>query len=706
MDCLPKGVIEMGLKRFESLREDMTQILGMIQRFEEVLSGEQGLESTCRGFAQVIIEESSFENCSILVWDHKKGALSTAGGFSLEDLLDEKPPSNGDGHLTCALLEDLAEKTYSTQKAVFIEEVKDSFLVGTNLIFRPVSVACLPLLEVGVMTLSTRHPTHFSTPFKRNWEILSRLIGHILLGVCHRGGLRSEGAVVQEPPPPIRLVERTVSKDGFPLERSSMLERAIHLAPQGICLLDPEGSVVQINASLQRLHGESATEIIGRSPAVLFQDSSIWGKILKKMEGSEQEELTDISLINCEGKVYLADVHLVRLSDDQGAVNGYLLMITDMTKKKAFAEKILQTEKLVALGTMAGGVAHDFNNLLMAVLGHIQLLLLHTTDGDVRSRLQNIEKAVHDGSHTIRRLQKFTERDRETRGALNAVDVAEAVQDVVELTRPKWKNGMEKYGHTVQFQMELETNCVAAIHASDLREVLTNLVFNAIDALPEGGTITLRCKSVKDSVVIEVADNGIGMSKEVVSKIFDPYYTTKGVGNSGLGLSVSWSLVVRCGGEIQVKSKPGKGTVFIITLPKGETARKVISDSKRNGTDRSHRILVLDDDQEILGILRDMIRLKGHKVTATDDGKKALELIQEQDFDLVLTDLGMPEISGWEVAREVKSKNPQVPVILITGWGTQYEDEDLSDRGVDLVLSKPFSWERLLDAIGKMLSLS
>jgi CheY-like chemotaxis protein len=155
-----------------------------------------------------------------------------------------------------------------------------------------------------------------------------------------------------------------------------------------------------------------------------------------------------------------------------------------------------------------------------------------------------------------------------------------------------------------------------------------------------------------------------------------------------------------------VKSKPGKGTVFIITLPKGETARKVISDSKRNGTDRSHRILVLDDDQEILGILRDMIRLKGHKVTATDDGKKALELIQEQDFDLVLTDLGMPEISGWEVAREVKSKNPQVPVILITGWGTQYEDEDLSDRGVDLVLSKPFSWERLLDAIGKMLSLS
>jgi DNA-binding response OmpR family regulator len=155
-----------------------------------------------------------------------------------------------------------------------------------------------------------------------------------------------------------------------------------------------------------------------------------------------------------------------------------------------------------------------------------------------------------------------------------------------------------------------------------------------------------------------------------------------------------------------VKSKPGRGTVFTITLPKGETARKVASDLKRSGTDRSHRILVLDDDPEILGILRDMIRLKGHKVTAIDDGKKALELIQEQDFDLVLTDLGMPEISGWEIAREVKSKNPQVPVILITGWGTQYEDEDLSDRGVDLVLSKPFSWERLLDAIGKMLSLS
>ncbi|MFP5213402.1 MAG: ATP-binding protein, partial [Acidobacteriota bacterium] len=313
----------------------------------------------------------------------------------------------------------------------------------------------------------------------------------------------------------------------------------------------------------------------------------------------------------------------------------------------------------------------------------------------------SIEQAVHDGANTVRRLQRFTERERESQAGPLAVDVSEAIRDVVELTRPRWKNAMERTGRKVEFTMELESCCLAVIHASDLREVMTNLIFNAIEAMPDGGVITLRNKTLDGQVVIEVADTGIGMSNDVVGKIFDPFYTTKGLGNSGLGLSVSWSLIERYGGEIQVRSRPGKGTVFTIRLERASSCQPDRALPAPNRENRYRRLLLVDDDTEILGILRDMLRLKGHRVIAVQDGTRALELLENEDFDLVLTDLGMPLVSGWDVAEKAKAKTPPVPVILITGWGGRYEDEDLSGRGVDMVLSKPLSWEKLLAAIDK-----
>ena len=193
--------------------------------------------------------------------------------------------------------------------------------------------------------------------------------------------------------------------------------------------------------------------------------------------------------MNSSGETYLADINLVRLQEE-GRSAGYLLVIEDITRKKAFSDKIIQSEKLAALGTMAGGVSHDFNNLLMAILGHIQLILPQIEDEEIRRRLQNIEKAVYDGSNTVRRLQRFTERERDPKAAASTIDVEEAVKDVVELTRPRWKNLMERSGRTIDIKLDLAPNCLAAINASDLREVLTNLLLNAIDAMPQGGMVT------------------------------------------------------------------------------------------------------------------------------------------------------------------------------------------------------------------------
>ncbi len=696
MDILPNNIMHMGLDRLQWQQEEMLHILGMLQSFEEVLEHEDGLDRISQRFAEIVLSESRFEACTIFIRDTKRMALVPAGSFCLDDLLEGGHSGDARSPLQGSLLKDSADKALSTHQPLYLEEMCDSRGASMTAASRPVGLACFPLLDLGVLCLSTDHPFPFSTPFKRNWEILSRIMGHLLKGP-YRQALEEAGDQ-----------GRLAVSPGLPSQNEGagagdLFHRAFSLAPQGACLLDPEGKVLQVNETFQKLHGSNVSALEGRSPAVIFQDSSIFIKLLQKMQTSDHEELTDVSLINGDGKPYLADVYLVRVPGIQGGVAGFLLVMNDVTKKKAFAEKILQTEKLVAMGTMAGGVAHDFNNLLMAVLGHIQLLLLDITDDGLRHRLQQIERAVHDASHTVRRLQKFTEHDREPHGAVRAIDVKEALQDVMELTRPRWKNGMEKFGHTIKIDWELEENCVAAIHASDLREILTNLVLNAVEAMPDGGKITLRCQSLKESIVLEVADTGVGMSKEVAGKIFDPYYTTKGIGNSGLGLSVSWSLVLRAGGDIRVKSRPGRGAVFSITLPRGETKSRPSNTSKTSVEGRSYHILVVDDEEEILGILRDMIQLKGHRVTAMSDGKKALEVIREEEFDLILTDLGMPDISGWEIARQAKARNPKVPVILITGWGAQYEDDDLTERGVDLVLSKPFSWDRLLEAMAKML---
>jgi len=351
---------------------------------------------------------------------------------------------------------------------------------------------------------------------------------------------------------------------------------------------------------------------------------------------------------------------------------------------------------------MAGGVSHDFNNLLMAILGHIQLILPRIEDDEIRRRLQNIEKAVYDGSNTVRRLQRFTERERDPKAIASTIDIEEAVKDVVELTRPRWKNFMERSGRTIDIQTNLEPNCMAAINASDLREVLTNLLLNAIDAMPQGGLITFSSHCVAEQVFLEVSDTGIGMSKDVAEKIFDPFFTTKGIGNSGLGLSVSWSLIGRYGGDIQVKSKPGRGTTFVIKLARAEGSKAVPGLKTGEGVS-SYRLLLVEDDPEILNLLRDMLRLKGHRVVALSDGEKALELLNTSHFDLVLTDLGMPVVSGWEIAKQAKAKDPKTPVVMITGWGAQYEDVELASRGVDLMLAKPLSWDKLLSSIEKLL---
>ena len=377
---------------------------------------------------------------------------------------------------------------------------------------------------------------------------------------------------------------------------------------------------------------------------------------------------------------------------------------------KQAQDQIVQAEKLRAMGEMASGVAHDFNNLLAVILGNIQLLLHqldHLRPEEIRERLKIIEKSSKDGAETVRRIQEFTglRRDKE----FTPLSINELVTDVANITQPRWKDQTQKKG--LQFELVKNLGVIPQIlgNPSELREVLTNIIFNAIDAMPEGGKITISTQlQAEDWVEVRIADSGIGMTEEVRKRVFDPFFTTKGVTNSGLGMSVSYGIIKRHGGEILIESEPGRGTTFILHLPTGygeESAEEKVVKEKPVQEVRSARILVIDDEESVRNILSQMLRVQGYQVVVASDGEEGVERFKNEKFDLVFTDLGMPKMSGWEVGKALRGMNAKVPIAMITGWGVELNREKMNESGIDLVVSKPFNFDQLGQIVSEAMEL-
>jgi signal transduction histidine kinase/ActR/RegA family two-component response regulator len=364
---------------------------------------------------------------------------------------------------------------------------------------------------------------------------------------------------------------------------------------------------------------------------------------------------------------------------------------------KTAQDQIVQAEKLRALGEMASGVAHDFNNLLAVILGNIQLLshqLDELTHDEVRQRLQTVERSSMDGAETVRRIQEFTgvRRDKE----FVSLSINDIVREVVTLTQPRWKDQPQKKGIQIRLETDLPEVLPVSGNPSELREVLTNMVFNAVDAMPQGGDLTLSTSVRPDWVEIRISDTGLGMTEEVKRRIFDPFFTTKGVTNSGLGLSVSYGIMRRHGGEIQFESEAGKGTTFILRLPINYEAPKPKEQEVVVGRKvRPVRILVIDDEGSVREILSKMLGVRGHEVAVASNGEEGIERFKAEPFDVVFTDLGMPKMSGWEVGKVIKELRSRTPVILITGWGMELSRDKMRENGIDLVVTKPFNFEHL-----------
>jgi PAS domain S-box-containing protein len=362
-------------------------------------------------------------------------------------------------------------------------------------------------------------------------------------------------------------------------------------------------------------------------------------------------------------------------------------------------QAMLQEERLRALGQMASGIAHDINNALSPVSLYTEALL---EDADLseqaRGYLETIQRAVEDVSATVARMREFYRR-REPQLEHAPVQLNRMVEQVIDLTRARWSDMAQGRGVTIRVSAELlpELPEIMGVE-SEIREALTNLVLNSVDAMPEGGSLTLRT-SVADSadltsVVVEVADSGIGMSEEARQRCLEPFFTTKGERGTGLGLAMVFGTVQRHGANIQIDSTPGGGTTVRLGFPAVPTAAAEAVQPVTSPVLTGLRLLLIDDDPILLKSLRDALENDGHEIVTANGGKEGIaalhaNLEQGERFSAVITDLGMPHLDGRRVAAAIKAAAPEMPVILLTGWGQRLVTEGDIPPHVDRVLAKP-----------------
>jgi signal transduction histidine kinase/ActR/RegA family two-component response regulator len=404
--------------------------------------------------------------------------------------------------------------------------------------------------------------------------------------------------------------------------------------------------------------------------------------------------LRNIEVMAAAAKAEEAAAHAEEAERHVAELNHYI------EEQERIREQFSQIEKMSALGELASGVAHDFNNTLAGILGRAQLLLETADPVKIDKGLNIIIKTAKDGAKTVKRIQDFARQRRDHDFQL--VDVRQLLLDVSEITRPRWKNSAEAANISISMRFDCAAGVMVMGDESELSEVLVNLVFNAVDAMPHGGTLTMSARQTRDAVEISVRDTGTGMSEETRLRVFDPFFTTKDKAGMGLGLAVSYGIIRRHDATVDVESQLGAGTTFRIRLPiptrtpLTRSAAAFANSTVVKAKSAQPRILVVDDEEYVRDLLRDILEKEGCEAVVAEGGHQALSLFENGNFDAVFTDIGMPGMNGWELSRALRQRNHNIPVAVITGWGESVGTLDRQTAQVDWVLAKPFETPQIV----------
>ncbi|MDE3044777.1 MAG: PAS domain S-box protein [Acidobacteriota bacterium] len=567
--------------------------------------------------------------------------------------------------------------------------ITDVFTEQANHAFRGVSQRAMDLGEVGTTTA-------YLDRFQRWMEVTAYPI---------RDGVLLTATDVTS------RIETQLEVDQA-ARRAEYLARMLSLAKDAMIIHDLRGGISYWNPAAQHLYGWSSDEVLSKNPTDFLYDDPAYANQAVAMVLRDEYWTGEIEQRTRSGGLVTVDARWQLVHDDGGEPVAIFEVNTDVTERNREIFTRARNQRMESLGTLAGGIAHDLNNIFTPIIMSLELLQGRETDATKRDVLNSIERSVHRGADMVRQVLHFARGVEGTRAAFDPIQVLREVKQFCQEVLPKNIVVVADDSPQLPFVVGDETQ---------IMQVLVNLVTNARDAMPNGGRLTLRAslqhldgKAVQPSlktlngefVVFEVSDTGIGMDKETMSKIYEPFFTTKDVGHgTGLGLSTSRAIARSHGGVMDVDSLPGFGTRFDLYLPASANATisspPELDRARVRGNVQQKRVLVVDDEEAILMLLQEVMRAEGFSFILARNGTEALDLVIERGeaVDLVITDLNMPKMDGLELVAKLRERRPDLSVIVMSGLATDATTAGRLEKSGAKFLAKPFTVSQLLNAV-------
>jgi len=499
----------------------------------------------------------------------------------------------------------------------------------------------------------------------------------------------------------LRKAQQEIRTSHLEIEESQQMYLDLYdFAPVGYITIGEDRLIMEANLRIASMLEVERMVLLKKplSKFILREDEDKYFMCWRHILETKERETCELMMVKKNGTTFYAQLECLFMQNEDKNQEQCRIIISDISERKRMEEALIQSEKLKSIGFMTAGISHEFNNILNIIGGFVELLQVdYKGDSKLIKTLSTIEESVDDGAKITNNMLEFTKTSKDTSSSVCS-DICENIKQAMDFTMPRWKN--QAFSKGINYDLvTVGIKSVPSILCNpvEIREVFINIIVNSLDAMPDGGTLSFRTWSKDDTVFVSITDTGVGMTEDVKRNVFDPFFTTKSPEGTGLGMSTAYSKVVRNGGNIKVHSEVGSGSRFTLQFP---ATTEIVSPEvshvpDRRITIRKLHILIIDDNKDILEIMNNVLNRGGHTVKTVDNGVKAIELARKEDFDLVLCDLLMLDLHGYEVIKTINRLGKIPKIGIMTGWGENPKSDDDVEFKADFILKKPFKHAEL-----------